>query len=283
MRDVQAHRSYDGWKTMQRRGRQRIEKAFKDPIARAKLLAEIPSPRPVLLQPQHNEYQQAVGCLPPYCAPATTKFYPSTEAIHRFSFLGSFPAEIRNIIYQYAIDYPTCRQLSDAYYKQVESFEARNGDSPTGSFAISHFTPTVLLLCKQVTRESLSLLRLRPFVIDRIPPWVMGHPRPLPLTYLISKHTLQNLRFVEIKLSFGDTERYSSGRVWFWVLEDILRAWSGKNSLIRLRIMVKVNNIDVDAVWDIELRNYKELMKMVIAPPSPPPPTNYFPSYHAGR
>lgn len=263
MHDVQAYQNYNDWTTIQRRGRQRIEKASKDANARAKLLAEIPSPKPVLLQPLHDEIQPALSCLPSYCAVTDTKASPSTDKVHRFSFLGSFPAEVRNVIYQHAIDYPTCRELSDAYYEQLDASRTRNRSSPLRSFTIRYSTPTVLLLCKQVTRESLSVLRLRPFVIDRIPPWVMGHPKPLPLTCLISKHTLQNIRFVEIKLSLGDGEMYLSGRVWFWVLEDVMRAWSGRNSLIRLKVMIKVNNIDTEALWDFELRNYTEIMKMV--------------------
>ncbi|KAJ2967502.1 hypothetical protein NUW58_g10435 [Xylaria curta] len=121
----------------------------------------------------------------------------------------------------------------------------------------------MLLLCKQITREALTLLRLCPFVIDRIPPWIMGNSRPLPLTCLISKNTLQNLRFVEIKLSLGDGDGFFSGRVWFRVLEDVLRAWSGENSLIRLKIMIKVSNIDTDRIWVFELKNYAAIVNMI--------------------
>ncbi|KAI0915047.1 hypothetical protein F4823DRAFT_557495 [Ustulina deusta] len=263
MHEDQAYQNYIDWATMQRRGRQRVDKASKDPIARAKLLADIPPPRPVPLQPQHDEIRPALSCLPAYCTPTTTLTCSLTNKAHGFSFLGSFPAEIRNTIYQYAIDYPTCRELFDAYYGQVDSLSARNNNGISRSFPISLYTPTILLLCKQITRESLSVLRLRPFVIDRIPPWRMDEAKPLALTDLISKSTLQNVRFVEIKLSLGDSERYLSGGVWFQVLEDVLRAWSRKNSLIRLKVMIKVSNIDMDGLWDYELRNYAEIVKMI--------------------
>ncbi|KAI0431003.1 hypothetical protein F5Y09DRAFT_355341 [Xylaria sp. FL1042] len=263
MHEDEAYQNYIDWATMQRRGRQRIDKASRDPIARAKLLADIPPPRPVLLRPQHDEIRPALSCLPAYCNPISALTCSLTPNSHGFSFLGSFPAEVRNAIYQYAIDYPTCRELFDAYYEQVDSLRARNSNVRSCSFTIDLSTPTILLLCKQITRESLSVLRLRPFVIDRIPPWIMGNAKPLPLTYLISKTTLQNVRFVEIKLSLGDGQRYFSGRVWFQVLEDVLRAWSGKNSLIRLKVMIKVSNIGMDRLWDYELRNYSEIVKMI--------------------
>ncbi|KAI1430339.1 hypothetical protein F5Y12DRAFT_709352 [Xylaria sp. FL1777] len=263
MHEEEAYQNYIDWATMQRRGRQRVDKASKDPIARAKLLADIPPPRPVLLRPQHDEIRPALSCLPAYCIPSAPLTCSLTKKAHGFSFLGSFPAEVRNAIYQYAIDYPTCRELFDAYYEQVDALRARNNNGISCSFTIVLSTPTILLLCKQITRESLSVLRLRPFVIDRIPPWIMGNAKPLPLTYLISKATLQNVRFVEFKLSLGDGERYFSGGVWFQILEDVLRAWSGKNSLIRLKVMIKVSNIDMDGLWDYELRNYAEIVKMI--------------------
>ncbi|KAI0421037.1 hypothetical protein F5X98DRAFT_371054 [Xylaria grammica] len=263
MHQEQAHNNYADWISIQRWGRGRIDEASKDPAARAKLLAEILPPRPVLLQPQHDEIRLASRCFPAYCATTTTLNRPSPNNTHSFSFLGSFPAEVRNAIYQYVVDYPTCRELFDAYYGQVGVLGARTNSDTSRSFTVNLYTPNILLLCKQITRESLSLLRLRPFVIDRIPPWIMGNPKPLPLTHLISKTTLQNIRFVEIKLSIGDAERHFSGRVWYEVLDDVLRAWSEKNSLVRLRIMIKVNNIDVDLLWDFELRNYANIMKMI--------------------
>ncbi|RYC61784.1 hypothetical protein CHU98_g4442 [Xylaria longipes] len=263
MNEEVAYKNYIDWTTMQRRGRERIQKASKDPVARAKLLADIPPPKPATLRPQLHELQPALSGLPSYCSPTTASSHSLLNKNPGYSFLGSFPAETRNTIYQYAVNYPTCRELFDAYHDQVDKFKACNiNDTPHG-FSISLHTPNILLLCKQVTREALTVLRLRPFVIDRIPPWIMGNAKPLPLTHLISNTTLQNVRFVEIKLSFGDCENYSSGRVWCQVLEEVLKAWSPKNSLLRLKVMVKVSNIDVDELWDLELRIYTEIMKII--------------------
>ncbi|GAP82581.2 hypothetical protein SAMD00023353_0101210 [Rosellinia necatrix] len=263
MDEEEAYLKYADWLIMQRRGRRRIQKAYKNPAALAKFLADIPPPRPVVLRPRHDEIRPALDSLPAYCAPANMSACLPSNTPLGFSFLGSFPPEIRNAVYQYVIHYPTCRELFDAYYDQVDTFRARNGSSLPCRFAIRLHTPTILLLCKQITREALTVLRLRPFVLDRIPPWIMGHPRPLPLTSFLSKRTLQNLRFVEIKLSLGDGESSLSGRVWFQLLEDIFRAWSGKNSLIRLKVMIKVSNLNVHRLWVFELRNYTDIVKMI--------------------
>ncbi|KAI0186201.1 hypothetical protein EV127DRAFT_439598 [Xylaria flabelliformis] len=223
----------------------------------------MPPPNPLIFRPPPREVLSTLSSLPSYCAPAATPSRPLLSKEPGYSFLGSLPAETRNAIYQYAVNYPTCREIFDAYYDQLDKFRVRNMSGVLCDFSVGFHTPTILLLCKQITREALAVLRLRPFVIDRIPPWIMGNAKPLPLTYLIGKSTLQNVRFVEIKLSLGDCENYSSGRVWFQVLEDILKAWSGKNSLLRLKVMIKVSNIDIDGLWDFELRYYAEIVKMI--------------------
>ncbi|KAI8633423.1 hypothetical protein F5Y19DRAFT_300307 [Xylariaceae sp. FL1651] len=266
MPEYEAYRHFLEWITSQRRGRQRIRKASKDPVARARLLADIPPPHPVTLRPPNDDIRSALISLPAYCTPATTPVSCSSPITpHYFSFLGSFPAEIRNAIYHYAIDYPTCRELFDAYYNQADSCRTHNHNHnhKSNAFAINFYTPTILLLCKQITWEALTVFRLRPFVIDRIPPWIMGNPAPLLLTDLISKGTLQNLRFAEIRLSLGDSVEIESGTVWLWVLENVLKAWSEKNSLIRLKVMIKVHNINRSRIWDYELPNYEEIIKTV--------------------
>ncbi|KAI2635091.1 hypothetical protein GGS21DRAFT_92798 [Xylaria nigripes] len=264
MQWIEAHRNYVDWITMQRRGRQRIHKAYKDPAAQAKLLADVPPPSFMVELPKHDDMRQALKSLPAYCMPTATSVHcrPPSET-PGFSFLGSFPAEVRNAIYQYVVVYPSCREIFDAYYDQVDKFRGRNRSGMSRSFGVRLYTPAILLLCKQITREALSILRLRPFVIDRIPPWVMGDAKPLPLTHLIGESTLQNLRFVEIRLSLGEGEKCISGRIWQQVLGDILKAWSGKNSLVRLRIMIKVNNIEANRHWEYELKTYIEIMNMI--------------------
>ncbi|KAI0014905.1 hypothetical protein F4780DRAFT_133978 [Xylariomycetidae sp. FL0641] len=251
------------WKVMQIRGRSRVRKARKDPVARAKLRADIPAPKPVIEHLSDAERRLALAPVPSYLFDSSALQKPD-EASSRAPFVTRFPAEIRNIIYQFALEYPTCQELYDSYYRQLDKAKSLVQPCLRGSIASSfkaaHRTPTVLLLCKQITREALTILRLRTFVVDRIPPWIMGNPRPLPLTELIGARTLQNLRSVEVRLTLGENIRAPSGDIWYQVLKDILDAWSKRNTLVRMRVMIKVANVFQSSIWDHELPKYRKLI-----------------------
>ncbi|KAI1095751.1 hypothetical protein F5B19DRAFT_265475 [Rostrohypoxylon terebratum] len=272
-----SRKKLDEWRTIQHRGRHKVLKASKDPVARAKFIAELPSPRSVILHISEADRVSALASLPPlnFSSPAIDP--EPRRNFHRFhqphTFLTSFPPEIRNIIYSYAIDYPSCRRLYDSYYDQRE--KATRSRSTNSKHSHSPFlrTPTILLLCKQITREALSLLYLQPFIIDRIPPWVMGDPSPLSLLNFIGKRTLQNLRFVQIKIPLGENAYVRSGKVWLEVLQDVINAWSEKHSLVRLQIMFKISNVNTRNLWSYELEDYEKLLEKF----------NYFEFRHALR
>ncbi|KAI1339524.1 hypothetical protein F5Y15DRAFT_75592 [Xylariaceae sp. FL0016] len=250
----------DEWRNMLMRGRRRILKVDKDPVARARLDDEIPSPKQLTIRPSPADRRCALEPVPAYCHPTSVLSHP--EDVSRFSFITTFPPEIRNLIYQFALEYPHCHALFDAYYRQLESFESEgraHGFEHTSNFRVKLHTPTILLLCKQVTREALPVLRLRPFVIDRAPPWLMGHRLPLPLTNFISKATLQSMAFVEIKMCLGDGLNVRSGKVWSKLLRPVLEAWSERNVLVRLRIMFKIYNLNHTGVWYYELKDYERI------------------------
>ncbi|KAI5919474.1 hypothetical protein F4810DRAFT_703499 [Camillea tinctor] len=259
----QSIRQLIDWQAIQRRGRYRIYKASKDPGARAKLLADIPPPVPVRPRLSEADIQSALRPLSAYFSPAHPEVRPPTEST--YTFLVDFSTEIRNTIYEYAVDYPTCRGLFDSYYRQLEAAKSQmhlcDPHEEPPPFKLTRRTPTILLLCKQITLEAMSILRLRPLVIDRIPPWVMGNSVPLPLTDFISKATLQNIPFVEIKLSLG-IGRYRSGDVWLQVIKDMLDAWSERNSLVQLRIMFKLADVQYRGIW-CELEDYDNIKNTI--------------------
>ncbi|KAI0889061.1 uncharacterized protein GGS22DRAFT_153035 [Annulohypoxylon maeteangense] len=263
-------RKLDDWRVIQHRGRHKVLKASKDPVARAKFISEMPSPRPVILHISEADRTSALASLPAFLfrSPAIEPDPRRNSHQPYYSFLTSFPPEIRNVIYQYAIDYPSCRNLYDYYYDQrekaISKIELRPRSTNPRLSHSSKFilrTPTILLLCKQITREALSLLYLQPFVIDRIPPWIMGHPAPLSLLNFISQSTLQNLRFVQIKIPLGENAYVRSGKVWLEFLHDVLNAWSERNSLIRLQIMFKISNVTGRNLWSYELEDYEKLLE----------------------
>ncbi|KAI1098833.1 hypothetical protein F4804DRAFT_112251 [Jackrogersella minutella] len=263
MAGVESRKKLADWRVMQHRGRNKVLKASKDPVARTRFLAELPSQNPVVLHISEADRTSALASLPaflydsPAIKPARPRNFRHRQQRRRRkpqpqnTFLSTFPPEIRNMIYKYAIGYPTCRSLYDYYYDQQDK----------DSSEISLRTPTILLLCKQITREALCHLHLQPFIIDRIPPWVMGNPTPLPLVNFISKRTLQNLRFVQIKIPLGENIDFRSGKVWLGLLNDVLDVWSERNSLVRLQIMFKLSNITRPNIWFYELEDYEKIIE----------------------
>ncbi|XDG09431.1 hypothetical protein ABKA04_009046 [Annulohypoxylon sp. FPYF3050] len=272
----ESRKKLDDWRTIQHRGRHKVLRASKDPIARAKFISELPSPRPVILHISEADRASALASLPAFnfTSPAIDP-EPRRNSRQPHSFLTSFPPEIRNIIYQYAVDYPSCRRLYDSYYaqrdKREKAIRSRSANPKHSRHPYALKTPTILLLCKQITQEALSLLYLQPFVIDRIPPWVMGNPSPLSLLNFIGKRTLQNLRFVQIKIPLGENAYVRSGKVWLEVLHDVLNAWSESHSLVRLQIMFKISNVTTRNLWSYELEDYEKLLEKF----------NYFEFRHA--
>lgn len=66
------------------------------------------------------------------------------------------------MIYAYSLDYPSSRDL---YRRQLSA-----AYQPTHTWAPRLRAPTILLLCKRITRECLPILHARTLVIDRLPP-----------------------------------------------------------------------------------------------------------------
>ena len=260
MASLKSYQDLAEWRRTQRLGRKRIAKANSDPVAWVAFLEETlrPLSPPIASAPRATDDSSTDPPKNPCLSPAflfPTDADPERERPARqrpgYSFLD-FPPEIRHMIYHYAVDYPSCRSLFSAYYLQ-----RRDG------FEIRHHTPTVLLLCKEVTREALTVLRTRPFVIDRIPPWLYGHRQPLPITWFISRETLQNIRLFEFKVTLGEGS-CGSTNIWHRVLRYVFELWAERNSVARLRVMFKLCNLDFDDMWRCwELEEYEKLVDRV--------------------
>ncbi|KAI1770262.1 hypothetical protein F4818DRAFT_446399 [Hypoxylon cercidicola] len=262
MAGPESRRKLAEWRVIQHRGRNKILRASRDPVARAKLRAEIPPPTSGSLRISEPDRISAVNTLPAFLSEPF-----ETPVTCRHSFLA-FPPEIRNVIYRYAVRYPTCRSLYDYYYDQREKALAKIELRPRSintkvsrQSKVPLRTPAILLLCKQITREALSFLYCQVFVMDRIPPWLMGNPAPLPMNFFVSKPTLQSLRFVEIKISLGDSVNIASGSVWMKLLDDLLDAWSEHNSLVRLHVVFKLSNVTRPNMWFYELEDFEKIVE----------------------
>lgn len=268
MARVDSKRKMLDWLRTQRRGRRRIATASKDPVARSALFHEAFLPASALGAPSlsasrkgasENTNKESADLIPVPSFLLSNSGANKLEGTSKsgYSFF-TFPSEVRNAIYQYAVEYPSCRELFDSYYQQKEKSKRSSG----GRIRVDLHTPTVLLLCKQITREALTILRSQPFVIDNIPPWICGHRRPLPITDFISVPTLQNIRFFEFKVTLGEGT-FGSGQIWRRVLRYVFKAWSEANSVAHLRVMFKLSNLEAMSLWDSELEDYEKLVDKV--------------------
>ncbi|KAI0171753.1 hypothetical protein GGR52DRAFT_437877 [Hypoxylon sp. FL1284] len=253
------------WGVVQDRGRKRIEKAFTDPATLYQLRIDIPPPAAVLFPGSTDDRRAAGSNLPEFLSPSPSQ----PTLVRRHSFL-SFPPEIRNEIYRCAVHYPSSRHLHDAYYNQNEELAAkyrrrpktsnRSKQPPETPFRLR--TPTILLLCKRVTREALGFLySSRIFIVDQLPPWLAGGAAPLPLTSLVGRATLQNLRLVQLKIPLGESENISSGAVWLRLVAGLLDVWAQRNALVRLHVVFKLSNVERPNMWSDELEDFEKLVQ----------------------
>ncbi|KAI0009505.1 hypothetical protein F4779DRAFT_581873 [Xylariaceae sp. FL0662B] len=250
MESLESRQKMREWRIIWQRGHSKTQKASRDKVARCKLLADNPPQKPEVFRLNDPDIKPAVIAVPAFLLETNAADHEPnhTSRKSRYAFLTGFPSEIRNMIYRFAVDYPTSRTLYNSYYQ-------------SGHVKPTLRTPTILLLCKQITREALSLLHLQPLVIDRMPPWIMGDPAPLALTNFIGRSTLQNLRFVVVKITLGENTNLISGSLWYRVLKHVLDVWSERNSLVRVEIMFKLANVNC-AIWNSELVEYDRLVKM---------------------
>ncbi|KAK9776618.1 hypothetical protein AB5N19_11163 [Seiridium cardinale] len=259
-----------GWIETLRRGERKISRWQEDPSQRVDpVLESLESSQ------RHNSTvdddsaldTDSLTNLPGFLAESAIATKPSlTDESKRIqhSFLG-LPPEVRNIVYHYCVDYPNCRDLFNSYYLQIEKRKSNQADTkgkqpispPENSKAqIQLHTPTVLLLCKQVTREAWSILRTRVFVIDRYAPWIMGHASPLPMTSFISANTLRSIRYIKILITLGAlSDAYI---VWPMFMDDLLKTMA-KHWLIKLRVVFQIKCVRDIEVWGEGMIAYESI------------------------
>ncbi|KAB5572134.1 hypothetical protein GE09DRAFT_659188 [Coniochaeta sp. 2T2.1] len=185
------------------------------------------------------------------CPYAVQPFFPAHRLPKQYRFLD-FPPEIRNHIYDYACRYPDCRSLYSHYNSQIDEYYAarKAGNEhvsfPVWKWCVKRFT--ILLLCKQITRECRPFLDSRFLLIDRIPPFPHGAIQPLPLASFITQHTLQSLKRLELRFTIGQG-KLGSGFFWYTFLQGIFDILVEKNSLVELRIILSMAGLGDAEAW----------------------------------
>ncbi len=193
-----------------------------------------------------------------------------------------FPAEIRNIIYDHALQYPTSSELYRSYSRQIDEYYARKGrhreatplnsnpdeedeEEPFPPYTRTLHTPTLLLLNKEITKECLPILRSRTFVVDRLPPWLPGSRRPMLVSQFIGRRTFQHLRRIEIRVPLGQG-MHGSGWAWMEIVVDLLKTLREFNEFDRLHMSWRDFSHAEMSPAEVEVRN--EIHDMVSSLPT---------------
>ena len=178
----------------------------------------------------------------------------------RFSFFD-FPAEIRNIIYHCSLHRPDCADLYRSYYRQAAA-------QPRGQrWHRTHLkTPTILLLCRRITDESMPVLRAQWFIIDRLPPCMAPMPDGrggfLRMSNFIGRETLQRLHYIDLRIGLGEGP-LGSGWIWNRVLDELLGILTERNALVHFRLLIRrCNQEDSPSIWTTEVTEEVQVRKV---------------------
>lgn len=186
----------------------------------------------------------------------------SRAAGGRFSFFD-FPAEIRNMIYHRSLHWPDCADLYRGYYRHAVA-QPREQQCHRAHLK----TPTILLLCRRITDESMPVLKSRWFVIDRLPPCMPpladGGGGFLRMASFIGRETLQRLQYIDLRIGLGEGPM-GSGWIWNRVLDELLGILGERNAFVHLRLLIRrCNQEDSPSIWTTEIGEDLQIRKVCV-------------------
>jgi hypothetical protein len=170
----------------------------------------------------------------------------------------ALPPEVRNCIYDAGLEWPDLPGLA----KGISAKQSAIVDRPLCTIPRPHFgsmsTPPLLLLNRQITSEALEILYQKPFIMDSTPPYIPQLAKPMDITEFISESTLQNLRFVILKMNLNHKPNLMSGgaKGWLKTVEMLLDIWFVKNNLERVEVHVTYTAPSRDLVWTFEVASH---------------------------
>jgi hypothetical protein len=204
-------------------------------------------------------------------APETSvEILPLTKP--HFPFLA-LSAELRNAIYEYAVDWPdlsnTFERIApdqEILYDQ-ESFKRL----PLCTFPKPHFdqktTPSLLLVNRQIFAEALEILYMKPLVLTSTPPYIPQLAKPMDLCdEFIGEATLQRLRFVVLRMDLNHKPKYldESARCWLKTVESLLDVWCVRNALEKVEVQATYVPPSVATGWTFgEASHHRQAMGLL--------------------
>jgi hypothetical protein len=224
--------------------------ASTDPAAKANSKVT-PLPAPVsVLMPAGDETRLRPFLNPSSLTPDASVTPITSVTSRKHSFLSSFPAEIRLEIYNFACHWPDFRPVCASFNREIEEYYAARSAGIVKRFPIWRGrvqTPTILLLCRQITKECRPIFDSRFLVIDRLPPG--------SLTGLVTRATLQAVKHLDIRFTVGD----GSGIEWVKIIRELVQILLEKNSLKELHIKLCVAPLDKLKIWRKDMINMKHI------------------------
>lgn len=155
--------------------------------------------------------------------------------------LLSLPLEIRNYVYGYALGWPDLSRTF-ANFTQWKSYDARCDEEKRPHLAIpgvdEMWTPTVLLLNRQITAEALAELYRQALVLTSPFPHSMVFPSPTSITEFISEASLQQVRMIELDmdLNYDSLHRNEDANEWSLTVASLLDIWYKNNHLEKVEV-----------------------------------------------
>ncbi|KAK8105886.1 hypothetical protein PG999_009245 [Apiospora kogelbergensis] len=83
---------------------------------------------------------------------------------------------------------------------------------------------------------------------------------PLEIRNMVYQHC--KVRYLELRIALGEGG-FRSGGVWINVVSDLLDALTPRNSIIELKVLVKLHRVDLLQLWDRELGVYELLVRLL--------------------
>jgi hypothetical protein len=179
----------------------------------------------------------------------------------------ALPLEIRNEIYDYALDWPDLSGSSE-HTQSGKRLHKKGITKAPASWLVpipaqQMTTPSILLVNRQLTVEALAVLHNKPLVISKPPPYPPQLRAAVDITAFISETALQQVpRIVlQMDLRYIPDQPADHARAWLKTVETL---WCIRNPLGRFEVRGGYVSPCKDFGWSFaEAAHHRSVMSLV--------------------